>query len=408
MTCVEVTLGLLRFVKVVRYSVPALVHVLLPSANSSFPSSAPTSTHSTSAPSSSSSADNALATTRAALVESFRSRQSTVRLFVAMLELAHEFDMVRAMRPLVSNDASFYKRMLNKFSMHPEVGPLIRVTEDTISAMDIITTSPTPMLNALCRGLVDAVGTTGAPLSAISATYFRLTGVRLGSDDDGSDGSNISGGRSNEEKSSTFSSSGPVNASHEFDHVEASAPALDAISTSSAFSGAFGGCSRETYVCELLGIIANSAYAYAKDPSTYMASFPSISSAPAATASSVLPSPPPPPPHPYAHHSASSPPPIPSRPTHMPAGAGAGAGAGGSVTQTDLRAAHVSATLALVLYDHVSKDKDGVFSKRTSSVRVKEILQLLFAKDEKTLLNAVQYSTRTFANAPESIREMFE
>lgn len=64
-------------------------------------------------------------------------------------------------------------------------------------------------------------------------------------------------------------------------------------------------------------------------------------------------------------------------------------------------------TGAVVLYDHV--DPMGVFSKK-SPVQVKAAIQLLKKEfpGEQTLLNAIQYSTKTFKDAPSGIQELFK
>lgn len=66
-------------------------------------------------------------------------------------------------------------------------------------------------------------------------------------------------------------------------------------------------------------------------------------------------------------------------------------------------------TGAIVLYDHA--DPSGVFHKKTK-VAIKPAIQLLKkdipAADGATLLNALQFSTKHFKEAPDSIQELFQ
>jgi len=65
-------------------------------------------------------------------------------------------------------------------------------------------------------------------------------------------------------------------------------------------------------------------------------------------------------------------------------------------------------TGAIVLYDMV--DPNGAFSKK-SPIAVKDCIMLLkkeFPTTGGPLLNAIQYSTKTFKNAPSSIKDLFD
>ena len=60
----------------------------------------------------------------------------------------------------------------------------------------------------------------------------------------------------------------------------------------------------------------------------------------------------------------------------------------------------------IVLFDHA--DQKGVFVK--SPVQLKNAVLLLKKdfKDQQYLLNAIHFSSRTYNNAPSSIKEIFE
>jgi len=63
-------------------------------------------------------------------------------------------------------------------------------------------------------------------------------------------------------------------------------------------------------------------------------------------------------------------------------------------------------TGAIVLYDHV--DALGAFAKK-SLINVKACVVLLKAQfpKEQSLLNAIQFSTKTFKSSPDSLQELF-
>lgn len=63
-------------------------------------------------------------------------------------------------------------------------------------------------------------------------------------------------------------------------------------------------------------------------------------------------------------------------------------------------------TGAIVLFDHV--DPNGVFSKK-SPIPIKDVIRLLKATfpQEQVLLNAIQFSTKTYKNASAGVTELF-
>jgi len=65
-----------------------------------------------------------------------------------LLDFALGFDGLRMMRPELSNDFSYYRRLLPKYSTtHPDV----EVKEDEASSMALFTAEPTPMTNVLIK-----------------------------------------------------------------------------------------------------------------------------------------------------------------------------------------------------------------------------------------------------------------
>jgi len=74
-----------------------------------------------------------------------------------LLDFALRFDGLRMMRPALSNDFSYYRRLLPKYSStHPDV----EVKEDEASSMALFTAEPTPMTNVLIRTTLKVQETT--------------------------------------------------------------------------------------------------------------------------------------------------------------------------------------------------------------------------------------------------------
>lgn len=64
-----------------------------------------------------------------------------------VFQFSLEFDRIRMLRPNLSNDFSYYRRLLPKFNKHPD----IRVNEDEASGMALFTAEHIPMLNCLAK-----------------------------------------------------------------------------------------------------------------------------------------------------------------------------------------------------------------------------------------------------------------
>jgi len=66
-----------------------------------------------------------------------------------IFQFALIFDQTRMMRPNLSNDFSYYRRLLPKFSKHPD----LKVKDDDASGMALFTAEHIPMISALTKAL---------------------------------------------------------------------------------------------------------------------------------------------------------------------------------------------------------------------------------------------------------------
>jgi hypothetical protein len=64
-----------------------------------------------------------------------------------ILDFTLRFDQTRMMRPYISNDFSYYRRLLPKFSKHPD----IEIKDDDAGGMAMFTAEYIPMMKALCK-----------------------------------------------------------------------------------------------------------------------------------------------------------------------------------------------------------------------------------------------------------------
>jgi len=65
-----------------------------------------------------------------------------------ILDFALQFDQVRMHRPNLSNDFSYYRRLLPKFNKHPD----IKIKDDEAAGMALFTAQHIPMLNCMVKG----------------------------------------------------------------------------------------------------------------------------------------------------------------------------------------------------------------------------------------------------------------
>jgi hypothetical protein len=69
-----------------------------------------------------------------------------------IFEFSLEFDRVRMLRPNLSNDFSYYRRLLPKFNKHPS----LRIKDDEASGMALFTAEHIPMMNCLSKATARA------------------------------------------------------------------------------------------------------------------------------------------------------------------------------------------------------------------------------------------------------------
>lgn len=73
-----------------------------------------------------------------------------------MFEFCVEFDRLRMLRPNLSNDFSYYRRLLSKFNRHPDFRDTIRIRDDEASGMALFTAEHIPMMNCLAKSAARA------------------------------------------------------------------------------------------------------------------------------------------------------------------------------------------------------------------------------------------------------------
>jgi hypothetical protein len=75
------------------------------------------------------------------------AQQALAKQFGDMLDFALRFDQTRMMRPNLSNDFSFYRRLLPKFSKNKD----IKVRDDEASGMALFTADHMPMMSCISK-----------------------------------------------------------------------------------------------------------------------------------------------------------------------------------------------------------------------------------------------------------------
>jgi len=78
---------------------------------------------------------------------SLGDQQGMATQLAKLFDFSLVFDQTRMMRPNLSNDFSYYRRLLPKFSKHPDV----KVKDDEASGMALFTAEHIPMLSALTK-----------------------------------------------------------------------------------------------------------------------------------------------------------------------------------------------------------------------------------------------------------------
>lgn len=79
--------------------------------------------------------------------------QALCKQLIHLVGFAIRFDQVRMLRPNLSNDFSYYRRLLPKFNKNPD----IRIKDDAASGMALFTAQHIPMVNALIKASEKAV-----------------------------------------------------------------------------------------------------------------------------------------------------------------------------------------------------------------------------------------------------------
>jgi hypothetical protein len=79
--------------------------------------------------------------------EAVESQQALCKQLADMFSFTLRFDEIRMMRPNLSNDFSYYRRLLGKFGKHKDV----QVKDDEASGMAMFTAEHIPMMNCLAR-----------------------------------------------------------------------------------------------------------------------------------------------------------------------------------------------------------------------------------------------------------------
>jgi len=73
--------------------------------------------------------------------------QASGRYLATILDVTITFDQIRMMRPNLSNDFSYYRRLLPKFQKHPDV----KIKDDEASGMALFTAEHMPMMSIIVK-----------------------------------------------------------------------------------------------------------------------------------------------------------------------------------------------------------------------------------------------------------------
>ena len=95
---------------------------------------------------------------------SFSDQQALVKQFAELLNFALTFDQTRMNRPFLSNDFSYYRRLLPKFAKHPGV----IVKDDDASGMALFTAEHIPMTTSIAKAAASALEKNTYVLNALA------------------------------------------------------------------------------------------------------------------------------------------------------------------------------------------------------------------------------------------------
>jgi len=85
--------------------------------------------------------------------QTLADQQALAKQLADIFDFTLRFDQTRIMRPNLSNDFSYYRRLLPKFSKHPD----IKVKDDEASGMALFTAEHIPMMSCLSKAAARAL-----------------------------------------------------------------------------------------------------------------------------------------------------------------------------------------------------------------------------------------------------------
>jgi len=85
--------------------------------------------------------------------QSFQDQQALAKQLADVFNFALKLDQTRMLRPFLSNDFSYYRRLLPKFNKHPA----IKVKDDDASGMALFTAEHIPMTSTLAKAAGSAL-----------------------------------------------------------------------------------------------------------------------------------------------------------------------------------------------------------------------------------------------------------
>lgn len=104
---------------------------------------------------------------------SLESQQALCKQLAHIFDFTLRFDQVRMLRPNLSNDFSYYRRLLPKFNKHPD----IRIKDDEASGMALFTAEHIPMMNCCARAAAKSVeenSNTTEVLSVMAVSCLKM------------------------------------------------------------------------------------------------------------------------------------------------------------------------------------------------------------------------------------------
>lgn len=147
MLCVERTIGIYRYCKLLKLALPDLAYSIAGEARKVSTKALNAANGNTSSNNHNNNSGNALPLsspnnyisdqdalrTRDAIVDALNTKPATAKLLISIIELAYDFDQLRIKRPSISNDLSFYKRLLPSQYNKPGMAEKIIVSTQSIT-----------------------------------------------------------------------------------------------------------------------------------------------------------------------------------------------------------------------------------------------------------------------------------